>query len=103
VVTVPTTVPAAIVVTVVTDPPVTLPPVTLPPVTLPPVKTPPPVPTPQAAATPVLQVGLNAGIVGVNVGIGPGACTGVQLLNIKLGCTSGAPGLSLGGTLLGGK
>jgi DNA-directed RNA polymerase specialized sigma24 family protein len=104
VVTVPTTVPP-VVQTVPTIPQVTLPPVTLPPVTLPPVTTPPVTtpPTPQAVATPVLQVGLNTGVLGVNVGVGPGACTGVQLLSIKVGCTGGPPGLSLGGTLLGGK
>ncbi len=104
VVTVPTTVPVTETIPTlppVTLPPVTLPPVTLPPVTLPPVTTP-PVTTPTAAATPVLQVALNTGVLGVNVGVGPGACTGVQLLTIKLGCTGGPPGLSLGGTLLGG-
>jgi DNA-directed RNA polymerase specialized sigma24 family protein len=104
VVTVPTTVPVTQTIPTVpqvTLPPVTLPPVTLPPVTPPPVATPPGTPQP-AAATPVLQVALNTGVLGVNVGVGTGGCTGVQLLNIKLGCTGGPPGLSLGGTLLGG-
>ena len=67
-----------------------------PPVVTPPVVTPP-------ATTPALQVGLNLGVVAVNVGLGPNSCTGVNLLGIKVGCTTSGPGLSLGGTLLGGK
>jgi DNA-directed RNA polymerase specialized sigma24 family protein len=101
VVTVPTTVPL-VVRTVPTGAPVTRPPITLPLVPLPPVTTP-PAPTPVAAVTPVLQVGLNTGVLAANVGVGPGACTGVQLLSLKVGCTGGPAGLSLGGTLLGGK
>jgi hypothetical protein len=88
----------------VTLPPVTLPPVTLPPITLPPVTLPPvttPTTIPRAAPTPLVQVTLNTGPVGVNLGVGAAACTGVQVLTIKLGCTGGAPGLTLGGTLLG--
>jgi hypothetical protein len=103
--TVASTLPVVIV-TVPTIPVVTLPPVTLPPlppITLPPAPAPPPAPTPAAAATPLVQVGLNTGVLGLNVGLGPGACTGAQLLTIKLGCTAGPPGLTLGGTLLGGK
>jgi hypothetical protein len=83
---------------VATLPPPTTPPLTTPPTTVP-VTTP---PTTAAPATrPILQVGVNTGAVGVNVGLGPNSCTGVNLLGIKVGCTNGPPGLNLGGSLLG--
>jgi hypothetical protein len=39
----------------------------------------------------------------VNVGLGPNSCTGVNLLGVKLGCTTAPPGLTLAGSLLGAK
>ncbi len=82
--------------------PVTLRPVTEPSTTRPPVTAPAVTLAPVAAAKPVVQVTLNAGPVGVNLGVGAGGCTGVQLLTLKVGCTGGAPGLHLGGGLVGG-
>ncbi len=102
-VTVATTLPST------TQPTTTLPTVTIPPpvTTVPPVTTTvPPVTTPVTtppANTPVVQVSVNAGIVAVNVGVGPGSCTGINLLGIKIGCTDSPPGVTLGGSLLGGK
>jgi len=97
----PATVPVVTVPTVLTV--ATLPPLTTVPTT-PPTTNPPPVATPPPAAqtTPLVQVSLNTGVVGVGVGLGPNACTGVNLLGIKIGCTTAPPGLFLGGTLLGG-
>jgi hypothetical protein len=106
-VTVATTVAPVTVALVPVTVPTTLPPITAPPTRTPtPVVAPPPVvtpPVPAAASTPIVQVGLNLGVVAVNVGLGPNSCTGVNLLGIKVGCTTGGPGLSLGGALLGGK
>lgn len=95
----PVTVPTVL--TVPTLPPLTTPPTTTP-ITNPPVTPPVLTPTPAAQTTPLVQVSLNAGVLAVNVGLGPNACTGVNLLGIKIGCTTSPPGLSLGGTLLGG-
>jgi hypothetical protein len=103
-VTVASTLPPVTVAVVPLTVPTTLAPITAPPTRTPtPVVTPPVVTPPAPATTPALQVGLNVGVVAVNVGLGPNSCTGVNLLGIKVGCTTSAPGLSLGGTLLGGK
>jgi DNA-directed RNA polymerase specialized sigma24 family protein len=102
------TVPTTVVITVPTVPVTTtttftLPPVTLPPITVPPVTTTTTTTPPMAAATPLVQVSANASpLLVVNVGLGDGGCTGVGLLGLKLGCTTAPPGITLGGSLLGG-